>query len=111
MSCHALGAEPATLILAMLGAVGATMYVDVLNDLKRTYGAILLSTLIGGYGTPAALAVSDIYIKRNNLDIPIQTLVSLAPLLSGAAVVILLPYVATLGPAIVRWLFDRGSKS
>lgn len=118
VSCHALGAEPAALVLAMLGAVGATMFVDALNDLKRTYGAVLLSTLLGGYGAPAALALTDLYVKRKGIDFPVQTLTLLAPLMGGAAIVICLPYVVTEVPRFISWIytgvrgfFNRGAGS
>lgn len=117
VSCHALGAEPAALLLALLGSVGATMFADSLNNLRRTYGAVMLSTLLGGYGTPATLALTDIYLRRHALEFPTQTLIFLAPFLVGALTVVLLPYLVGLVPripsffpAVLRWLLDRSNK-
>lgn len=110
-SCYAIGADPSALILALIGSVGATMYVDEYHSLSRTYGAILLSTMLGGYGTPATLAIVNMWIKRNQWDIPLQTLEFPAPLVVGAAIVILLPYVVKLLPGLLGWLSSFGKRS
>ena len=93
-SCYAIGADPSSLVLALVGSVAATVWADELNNLRRTYGAIMLSTLLGGYGTPASLAVAEGYIKKHELGIPIQALESLAPLVVGAGIVLVLPHLA-----------------
>lgn len=110
-SCYAIGADPSALILALIGSVGATMYVDEYHNLRRTYGAILLSTMLGGYGAPAILALTDMWMKRHNdWAIPLQTLESLAPLVVGALIVVLLPYAIKLLPLAFGWLSKWGSK-
>lgn len=102
-SCYAIGADPAALVMALVGSVAATVWADELNNLRRTYGAVMLSTLFGGYGAPAVIAASDGYLKKHEYAVPVQTLEFLAPLVVGAGVVIILPHLGTL----LEWGFKR----
>jgi hypothetical protein len=79
-----LGAAPAAVILALVGALVAAMWQDDFNQPRKTWGGILFGMLIGGWATPAVL---DLLVTHEYLNkISAENMLRFLPISLGAAV-------------------------